>query len=180
MCGIAGLIRHAGLAPGDRAAVVRMIQAQTHRGPDGVDYFADHVAALGHRRLAIIDLSVDGTQPMPNEDRTVWVTYNGEIYNYQELHQELLAYGHQFRSHSDTEVLVHGYEQWGIEGLLTRLRGMFAFALYDARERTVLLARDHVGIKPLYYSTGHDALLFASEVKALLRSGYISDEHDRE
>src|SRR5215813_658038 len=112
---------------------------------------------------------------MTNEDRTVWVTYNGEIYNYLELRRELVAFGHGFTSQTDSEVLVHGYEQWGIEGLLERLRGMFAFALYDTRVG-LMLARDRVGIKPLYYhETDDGALLFASEVRALLASGLIAN-----
>src|SRR5437867_812886 len=179
MCGIAGLIRTHGLAPGDVPAVVRMTEAQAHRGPDGCDYYRDARAVLAHRRLSIIDVSAAGAQPMSNEDGSISVTYNGEIYNHQELREELLSLGHQFRSHADTEVIVHGYEAWGVDGLLERLRGMFAFGVYE-QYRGLTLARDRIGIKPLYYYEDSDAgvLMFASEVKALLRSGIVPDERD--
>jgi len=152
--------------------------AQLHRGPDDSGLFQDDRAVLGHRRLSIIDLSPTGRQPMANEDDTVWVTYNGEIYNFPELASELS--GHTFHSHSDTEVLLHGYEEWGIEGLLQRLRGMFAFAIYDSRsgQPRCLLARDRLGIKPLYYAVGRSSLAFASEVKALLGSGLAANQKD--
>src|SRR5262245_46553192 len=114
MCGIAGLIRQGGLAPDDVGAVERMTAAQIHRGHDGKGLFSDHRVALGHRRLSIIDVSDAGAQPMSDEDGSVWVTYNGEVYNFTELRAELIALGHQFRSHSDTEAVVHGYEQWGL------------------------------------------------------------------
>jgi asparagine synthase (glutamine-hydrolysing) len=183
MCGIAGIIRNPRTTTPDRAhrdaeSVARMLAAQTHRGPDGEGLYRAPNAILGHRRLAIIDLSPAGRQPMSNEDESVWVTFNGEIYNHQDLRRELAQSNHEFRSQTDTEVLVHGYEQWGIEGLLDRLRGMFAFALYD-RNRGLLLARDRLGIKPLYYHTGPDYLAFASEVKALLQSGLMPNEQDR-
>jgi asparagine synthase (glutamine-hydrolysing) len=177
MCGIAGIARASLVQPGDLEAVTRMLAAEFHRGPDGDGIYQDSGAILGHRRLSIIDLSPAGAQPMSNEDGAVRVTFNGEIYNHQDLRSELMLAGHLFRSRTDTEVLVHGYEQWGIEGLLQRLRGMFAFALYDQR-RGLILARDRLGIKPLYYHEGADCLLFASEVKALCRSGLISDERD--
>src|SRR4249919_2394285 len=124
MCGIAGLLRRDGLHPDDTAAVGRMSSAQVHRGPDGDGVFADQRVVLGHRRLSIIDVSAAGGQPMANEDRTVWVTCNGEIYNHRELRRELTSLGHDFRSRADSEVIVHGYEQWGLDGLLERLRGM--------------------------------------------------------
>ncbi|MEP6714103.1 MAG: asparagine synthase (glutamine-hydrolyzing) [Terriglobia bacterium] len=183
MCGIAGLLRDGGVLPGDREAVDRMLAAQVRRGPDAEGVFHGTDAVLGHRRLAIIDLSPLGKQPMANEDETVWVTFNGEIYNYVDLRGDLVAAGHVFRSHTDTEVLVHGYEQWGMEGLVGRLRGMFAFAIYDVR-RGLMLARDRLGIKPLYYHTsgGQAAgglIAFASEVKALLQGGLIAVERDR-
>ena len=172
MCGIAGIFRAAGnITPADRCAVERMSAAQAHRGPDDQGVFQNERVVFGHRRLSIIDLSPTGHQPMSNEDGTIWVTYNGEIYNYAELAAEL--HGHRFASHCDTEVLVHGYEEWGIEGLLRKLRGMFAFALYDGRgtQPLCLLARDRLGIKPLYYMARPDSLAFASEVKALAGSG---------
>ena len=183
MCGIAGISRLGGqLDHADVTAVERMVTAQYHRGPDDGGTFHDGEVALGHRRLSIIDVSSDGHQPMKNETGTVWVTYNGEIYNYQELRRVLVAAGHQFQSRSDTEVLIHGYEEWGEEGLLSRLRGMFAFGLYDATRRRIILARDRLGIKPLYYffdqKTGW--MGFASEVKALLASGLIAKDANRE
>ena len=165
----------------DTDAVQRMTAAQFNRGPDGCGLYHDSVVALGHRRLSIIDTSEAGKQPMSNETGTVWVTYNGEIYNYKEARGELASAGHVFASQSDTEVLVHGYEEWGIEGLLRRLRGMFAFAIYDATCGRVVLARDRLGIKPLYYTrrprTGR--LAFASEVKAVVESGLAAAETDR-
>ncbi|MDP9169905.1 MAG: asparagine synthase (glutamine-hydrolyzing) [Acidobacteriota bacterium] len=178
MCGIAGLVREGGVAPGDNEALDRMLAAQFKRGPDGDGVFRGTEAVLGHRRLSIIDLSPLGKQPMPNEDESLWVTFNGEIYNHQELRAELVKAGHVFRSRTDTEVLLHGYEQWGMAGLLGRLRGMFAFALYDVG-RGLMLARDRLGIKPLYYYAGGGLLIFASEVKALLEGGLISAERDR-
>ncbi len=183
MCGIAGIFRREGaITPEDAAAVGRASSTQSHRGPDDSGFFQDSRVAFGFRRLAIIDLSPSGHQPMSNEDGTVWVIFNGEIYNYRELGPELKARGHIFRSASDTEILIHGYEEWGIEGLLKRLRGMFGFALYDARQARCILARDRFGIKPLYYyqPPKQDFLAFASEVKALSRSGLAPGERDRE
>src|SRR5690242_10964436 len=118
MCGIAGLVRQGGLAPEDQSAVARMIAAQVHRGPCGSGIQVEGSVVLGHRRLSIIDLSPAASQPMANEDGSIWLTYNGEIYDYPELREQLLARGHRFRSRSDTEVIIHGYEEWGIEGLL--------------------------------------------------------------
>ena len=179
MCGIAGLIRVEGRSVEDILVVERMTSAQIHRGPDADGLYQDGRVVLGHRRLSIIDLSPLARQPMANEDDTVWVTYNGEIYNYPELRKELVSRGHHFRSQSDTEVILHGYEEWGIEGLLAKLRGMFAFGLYDSR-RGLILARDRMGIKPLYYFVQEKTglLIFASEVKALLRSGLAPREYD--
>jgi asparagine synthase (glutamine-hydrolysing) len=147
-------------------ALARMLQALSHRGPDGEGTHEDASVLLGHRRLAIIDLSDAARQPMPNETKDVWLTLNGEIYNFVALRDELRAQGHVFRSRTDCEVVVHGYEAWGIEGLLSRLSGMFAFALWDSRVRTLYLARDRFGIKPLYYGRSADRLVFASELPA--------------
>lgn len=182
MCGIAGLMRsfrNASADPaGDRAAVSRILDAELHRGPDGWGIHAAGGAVLGHRRLSIIDLSEAGLQPMTNEDGSLYVTFNGEIYNYLELRAELMGAGHVFGSHTDTEVLLHGYEQWGMDGLVGRLRGMFAFALHDAR-KGLFIARDRLGIKPLYYHATRDLIVFASEVKALMESGLVPSERDR-
>lgn len=181
MCGIAGLFRAGGgIGPEDVRAVERATAAQRHRGPDDSGIYEDSRAVLGFRRLSIIDLSPAGHQPMSNEDGSVWVVYNGEIYNYRELRPELLARGHVFRSQADTEILLHGYEEWGIEGLLERLRGMYALALYDSRKARCILARDRFGIKPLYYYRAGEKVAFASEVKALVRSGLAPDEPNRE
>jgi asparagine synthase (glutamine-hydrolysing) len=184
MCGIAGIFTVERRAtPADVAAVRLMMEAQVHRGPDGEDLYQAPHAVFGHRRLSIIDLSPSGAQPMSNEDGTVWVTYNGEIYNFQQLRQELSHEGHSFKSKADTEILVHGYEEWGIEGLLGRLRGMFAFALYDERLTTsprIFLVKDRFGIKPLYYSNLGNAIVFASEVRAVLRSGLVPNESNPE
>ncbi|MEZ6060834.1 MAG: asparagine synthase (glutamine-hydrolyzing) [Planctomycetaceae bacterium] len=166
MCGIAGVlyadIRHSA----DRSALQAMGDAIAHRGPDGEGYFRAGNVGLVHRRLAIIDLA-GGDQPIANEDESVQVVFNGEIYNYPELRRQLELRGHRFRTNSDTEVLVHLYEDHG-RNLVTRLRGMFAFALWDAANRKLLLARDHVGQKPLYVYRDGEKLLFASELKAIL------------
>ena len=164
MCGIAGFISP---ARADAAALVPMLARIAHRGPDGQGTFVEGPAALGHCRLAIIDLQ-GGAQPLYNEDKNFVVVFNGEIYNYRELTAELTALGHTFTTRTDTEVLLHGWEQWGRE-LLPRLRGMFAFALWDRRAQVLFCARDMFGIKPLYYCRCADGtLLFASEIKAFL------------
>src|SRR3954454_19078071 len=167
MCGVSGLIELDG-RPADRAAVERMTVAMLHRGPDSAGFLQHGPAVFGMRRLAIIDLA-SGDQPIFNEDGTVGVISNGEIYNFHALMAELEGLGHRFRSRCDTEVLVHAYEQWGA-ACVQRLRGMFAFAVCDARAAgppTVFLARDRFGIKPLYFYTDGQRLLFASEVRAL-------------
>lgn len=166
MCGIAGVLRRAPGPPvGPLAAA--MSDALAHRGPDDAGLFesAAHGIALAHRRLSIIDLSPLGRQPITNEDGTVQIVFNGEIYNFQELARELATAGHTFRSQTDTEVIVHAYEEWG-ESCVTRLRGMFAFAIWDARQAALLLARDRIGIKPLYYVDSPQGIAFASEAKA--------------
>jgi asparagine synthase (glutamine-hydrolysing) len=171
MCGIAGIIACRG-APPARDDVTRMCDAMVHRGPDDAGYLLDGAVALGMRRLSIIDLS-GGHQPIFNEDGTVAVVYNGEIYNYLELRAELEGKGHRFATNSDTEVIVHLWEEEGVE-FPRRLNGMFALALYDRARRCVFLARDHVGIKPLYYALGSDGIVFGSEVKVVLASGRVA------
>jgi asparagine synthase (glutamine-hydrolysing) len=149
-----------------------MMDLLRHRGPDGSGEYRSGPVGLGHRRLSIIDLNT-GNQPMSNEDGTVWVVYNGEIYNFSELRTDLQARGHKFKSATDTEVIVHSYEELGVE-CVARLRGMFAFALWDEHKQSLLLARDRVGIKPIYYTDTGRALVFASEIKALLADSSVS------
>jgi len=166
MCGIAGIVSGAH-ATADRVQIEDMTRAMVHRGPDAEGYFVRGNVALGHRRLKIIDLE-GGKQPLFNEDGSVVVVYNGEIFNFQQVKAELEAKGHRFRTHSDTEVIVHAYEEYG-DSCPTRFRGMFAFAVYDIARDRLLLARDRLGIKPLYYHLDRGRLLFASEVKPILR-----------
>src|SRR4051812_47329776 len=167
MCGISGFLNRDRERPADEALLRRMTDAIAHRGPDGSGSYFDGPLAVGHRRLSIIDLSSNGAQPMHNEDGTVTVTFNGEIYNYLTLRDELIARGHAFRSRCDTEVLVHGYEEWG-DALPERLAGMFAFAIWDARKQRLFLARDRLGKKPLYMHQGRERFVFGSEIKSLL------------
>ena len=162
MCGIVGLVTKK-----EKENTIKLMSDRIkHRGPDGDGYFIDGDVALGHRRLSIIDLST-GDQPMFNEDGSVVTVFNGEIYNYQELKEELISLGHDFKTKSDTEVLVHGYEEWHTD-LPKHLRGMFAFAIYDKNKNEVFLARDNFGIKPLYFAKMNDTFMFASEIKAFL------------
>ena len=165
MCGISGIYHFNG-APVDAEQLQAMSDALTHRGPDGAGRLLQGPVGLGHRRLSIIDLA-GGAQPLANEDDSVHVVFNGEIYNFIELRQELIAAGHGFKTRSDTEVIVHAYEQWGRD-CVSRFNGIFAFALWDARRQQLFLARDHLGVKPLYYFRAGSALVFASEIKSLL------------
>jgi len=175
MCGIAGfaavdgLDRHAA-----RARALRMRDIITHRGPDDAGLHEDGWVVLAHRRLSIVDLST-GQQPLSNEDGSVWVAFNGEIYNHADVRRQLEAFGHRYRTKSDTETIVHAYEQWG-DDCVQHFRGMFAIALWDAPKRRLLLVRDRLGIKPLYWSRVGDTLLFGSEIKALLASDLIPRE----
>jgi asparagine synthase (glutamine-hydrolysing) len=175
MCGIAGVLSRNGQRCDDNL-LARMMRAVVHRGPDGqgakilqVDGLS---VGLGHQRLSIVDVA-GGAQPMANEDQTIWIVFNGEIYNHAALREELEARGHRYSSRSDTETIVHAYEQWG-DACLARLQGMFAFAIWDGRERRLLLARDRIGIKPLYYAITKDSLVFGSEIKAIFASGLVS------
>lgn len=179
MCGIVGLLSYGGARAVDRATLERMRDAMVHRGPDGGDTWLseDRKVGLAHRRLSIVDLAVAATQPMRNEDGSVIITFNGEIYNHAKLRPELIACGHQFRTdHSDTEVLVHGYEEWGLDGLLERIEGDYAFGIWDARRDTLSLARDRIGVKPLYYAYINDCFVFASEMKAMVQHPDFSPE----
>ncbi len=172
MCGIAGFVEGKGHVA-DCAILERMTARLTHRGPDGSGLYLDGPIALGHRRLAIIDLA-GGAQPMPNEDGSVWITYNGELYNEPALREELEAKGHRYRTQSDTETLVHLYEDFA-----ARLNGMFALAIWDARSQTLVLARDRMGQKPLYVADlPGGGLAFASEPKALLEHPGVSRSLD--
>lgn len=174
MCGICGKLnfdRHARIDP---ALIPAMLDSIRHRGPDDEgSYSAGHVT-LGHRRLSIIDLET-GHQPLSNEDGTVWIVFNGEIYNYRELREFLLGKGHVFKTKTDTETIVHLYEELG-PACVEKLRGMFAFAIWDENQNTLFLARDRVGIKPLYYSLSNESLVFASEIKAILADPSVSPE----
>ncbi|MFH1850644.1 MAG: asparagine synthase (glutamine-hydrolyzing) [archaeon] len=168
MCGICGIY---GL--NDKELVRKMNKTLDHRGPDGSGVYTDSEISLGHTRLAIIDISKSGQQPMSNENGTIWITYNGEVYNFSELRLELQKKGHVFSSQTDTEAIIHAYEEYGTD-CLSRFNGMFAFALWDANKKILLLARDRLGIKPLFYMEQNGHVIFASEQKALLQyPGYI-------
>ena len=174
MCGIVVLYR-----AGGAARLQPMLETIVHRGPDDDGIIETGETTLGVRRLAIIDVP-GGHQPLANEDRTVWVAFNGEIYNHRALRAELEQAGHRFRTASDTEVLVHGYEAWGWDGLLTRLNGMFAFALVDTRTHVCFLARDRLGEKPLYLARAGSGWAAASEIKALFGHPQIAPVLDEE
>jgi asparagine synthase (glutamine-hydrolysing) len=178
MCGIAGILNLDG-EPASPVILRRMADTLAHRGPDGEGVFTDGNAGLGHRRLAIIDLSPAGHQPMLSRDGRYALTYNGEIYNFQELRAELEALGHGFRSRTDTEVLLNAYVQWG-KSALDRFNGMFAFAIWDREARELFLARDRYGIKPLYYTRRNGTFVFGSEVKAILAHPSVRAGLDRE
>src|SRR5258708_1551631 len=174
MCGIAGLVGPDGLRAEDRERALRMRDILTHRGPDEAGLWSDDRAVLAHRRLSIVDLT-SGRQPLSNEDGTVWIVFNGEIYNHATVRRDLETRGHVYRTKSDTETIVHAYEEWG-DDCVHRLRGMFAFAVWDAPKQRLLLVRDRLGVKPLYWSRVGDTLLFGSEIKAILASGRLRAE----
>ncbi|MEO0271324.1 MAG: asparagine synthase (glutamine-hydrolyzing) [candidate division WOR-3 bacterium] len=177
MCGITGIISFNKKIEED--VIYKITEALYHRGPDdkGIYISKDKNVFLGNRRLSIIDLSINARQPMHNEDRSLWITFNGEIYNYKELRNELLKKGHKFISNSDTEVILHLYEEEK-EGLLHKLRGMFAFAIWDEREKKLFLARDRMGIKPLYYYKDDNFFIFSSEIKGIINSNIIEKNID--
>ena len=164
MCGFAAFFHPTGLEP-DRGWLAAAAASMRHRGPDDDGFLAEPGAGLAFRRLAIVDVA-SGHQPLSNEDGTVWIAFNGEIYNHTEIRPELESRGHRYRTHSDTETIVHAYEEWG-EDCVSRLRGMFAFAIWDRTRRRLFVARDHVGIKPLYWARANGAFVCASEIKAL-------------
>src|SRR5215216_446417 len=177
MCGIAGL---AGATDRDGARwrVGQMLSTLARRGPDGEGLEIWDRAVLGHRRLAIFDLSDAGYQPMKSPDSSIGIVFNGAIYNFRELRVELESEGYRFQSHTDTEVLVHGYDAWGLEKLLDKTRGMFAFALWDDRRRTLFLVRDRLGVKPLVYACRNGQIAFASTIRALRASGFVDEIDD--
>ncbi len=184
MCGIAGFLLPKPTEPAETlgAVTTAMTDAIAHRGPDDLGAWVDPLAgiALGHRRLSILDLSAAGHQPMIGADSRLVLSFNGEIYNFQELRSQLQALGHGFRGHSDTEVLLAGIRQWGVEETLKRCNGMLAFALWDAEQRTLTLARDRLGKKPLYYGCFAGTWMFASELKALVAHPAFRREIDRD
>jgi asparagine synthase (glutamine-hydrolysing) len=180
MCGITGIFNYLSRQRVDPEVIFRMCKSVSHRGPDDEGFHIDQESgiALGHRRLSIIDLAT-GKQPMSNEAGNIWIIFNGEIYNFRELRSELQGKGYRFRTTSDTEVIIYMYEEYGT-GSFSRLNGIFAFAIYDKRRRCLVLARDHFGVKPLYYMVANGKLVFASEIKAILQDQTIAPELDYE
>ena len=177
MCGIAGRVNFTSGAPVAPQLLERMCDLLAHRGPDGGGVYADGPVGLGHRRLAIIDLSPAGIQPMCTADRQLWIAFNGEIYNFRELRSELETKGHAFHSRTDTEVILAAYREYDV-GCVSRLRGMFAFAIWDAPRRRLFIARDRLGQKPVHYWTDRDGIAFASEPKAFLADPAFTPEAD--
>lgn len=178
MCGICGIINNPDKTAVEKSRLERMCLAMEHRGPDDGGIYINTNVGLAHRRLSIIDLSAAGKQPMPNEDRTLWIVFNGEIYNFQELRASLQVQGHVFSSNTDSETILHLYEEYG-EGCVNLLRGMFAFGLWDDKKKLLFLARDRVGKKPLLYAFINGTFCFASEFSSLLESGFIRKEIDQ-
>lgn len=177
MCGIAGIFNYGGNKSIDHLLLQQMTAVLDHRGPDGQGFYYNSEIGLGHRRLAIVDVT-GGAQPLFNEDRSVCVVFNGEIFNFRSLMSELIALGHVFRTRCDTEVIVHAWEEWG-EACLDRFNGQFAFGLWDERKKALFLARDRLGEKPLYYAWLHGGcLLFASELKSILCSPAVDRRLD--
>lgn len=176
MCGIAGIINRKESGAVSQENVRRMIEVLHHRGPDEAGIYLDDWIGLGHTRLSIIDLA-GGSQPIHNEDKTLWIVYNGEVFNYVELREELIAKGHRFYTTSDTEVILHLYEEKG-PSCLDDLNGQFALAIWNSEKRQLFLARDRVGIRPLYYTTHGDFLLFASEIKSIFTFERIDRQID--
>src|ERR1700747_2585348 len=176
MCGIAGQFNLQRHQPVEREMIVRMARSIAHRGPDDEGFFIAGSVGLGFRRLSIIDLA-GGHQPMSDANETVWIIFNGEIYNYKELRAELQSKGHQFKTSSDTEVIIHGYKQWGSE-VFNHLNGMFGLAIWDVAHQRLVLARDAMGIKLIYYKIDNGQLAFGSEIRAVLAAGDSSSEVD--
>src|SRR6266545_623092 len=175
MCGIAGIVAGQGRTI-EVNRLADMVEMLDHRGPDGRGMHVCPGAGLGHTRLSVIDLA-GGSQPMSNEDRTLWITFNGEIFNYLELRAELLAKGHRFQTESDTEVILHLFEEEGADAV-HRLNGQWAFGIWNTRSQVLFLSRDRLGVRPLYYTVADQQLLFASEIKALFAHPQVSREID--
>ena len=178
MCGIAGMLKFGGQGWVEPGVIRRMCNIMAHRGPDDDGIYTAGPIGLGMRRLSIVDLST-GHQPLSNEDGTLWIVFNGEIYNHRELREQLESHGHLYRTHSDTETIVHLYEQYGRD-CVQHLRGMFAFAIWDTRAQSLFLARDRLGIKPLYYQLTHQGLVFGSEIKVILANPGIEARFHRD
>jgi len=177
MCGIAGILEFGRDKRADAAALREMCRVMTHRGPDDQGLYTDNAAGIGMRRLSIVDLAT-GHQPISNEDGSLWIVYNGELYNHLALREELIARGHRYSTHSDTETIVHLFEEHGAD-CVQHLRGMFAFAIWDRNTKTLFIARDRLGIKPLYYKLTPERLVFGSEIKVVLAHGSIQPEFNR-
>ncbi|MCC7153193.1 MAG: asparagine synthetase B, partial [Bryobacterales bacterium] len=176
MCGIAGFVAARQAVDDPKSLLATMVKALGHRGPDGAGVHLDDGAGLGHTRLAILDIA-GGYQPMSNEDGSLWITFNGEIFNHVELRQELLGKGHVLSTRSDTEVILHLFEQEG-EDCVRRLNGQWAFAIWNQHTRTAFLSRDRFGVRPLFYTSGEGLFLFASEIKAILAAPGVSRRPD--
>ena len=168
MCGITGIYNFKTLKKVDSAIIQMMNDVIKYRGPDDDGVYVDNEIGLGHRRLSIIDLSSAGHQPLSNENNTIWLVFNGEIYNYAELVPELQGKGHVFKSQTDSEVIIHAYEEYGID-CVNKFNGMFAFAIWDQNKKRLLLAKDRLGVKPLYYAFNNEGIVFASEIKSILQ-----------
>ncbi|MGA2462957.1 MAG: asparagine synthase (glutamine-hydrolyzing) [Thermodesulfobacteriota bacterium] len=179
MCGILAILNYDFQKQVDEQLLRQMTDTMAHRGPDDAGYWVSGPIGLGHRRLAIIDLSPAGHQPMSNEDGTIWITYNGEIYNFKELREDLEIKGHIFRSHTDTETVLHAYEEWGTE-CLSHFNGMWAFALWDDRHHSLFVARDRLGVKPLIYYYDEKRFICASEIKGIIADRTVPREIDPE
>lgn len=178
MCGIAGILNFDG-TPVQSEILKRMTDSISHRGPDDSGLYISDCLGLGHRRLSIIDLSSAGKQPMPNEDKKIWITFNGEIYNFKDIRAELKKRGHRFISDTDTEIVIHAYEEWGVD-CLKKFNGMFAFALWDEKKRKLWLVRDRLGVKPLFYYKLSNLIIFGSEIKAVLCDPRVERQIDYE
>ena len=176
MCGIAGIVALRTALKIEKPMLERMVRAIDHRGPDGKGFYLDEWIGLGHCRLSIVDID-HGEQPMSNEDGTIWISYNGEIYNHMDHRGPLEALGHRFKTRCDTEIILHLYEEYG-DSCVNFLNGIFAFAIWDMPRQRLLLARDRMGVKPLYYARVEGSLLFGSEVKALFASGLVKPSLD--